>query len=416
MEYAPRVPIQQQYYPPYSQGYYPYQTDYGQGYPYYEYSGMQYQQQNPYYSQYQPVIRQGTTPMAPMTTVPRPRPEAMKTAPIKNEGIIDVNMVVTPTVAQKTVKEVVKSNQKVDLKRPEPLKEQKKEVKKVVDVAKPKPAVQKSKDIPQKTKELPQKTKEVKKEKKEEESKAKEKVKEDIAPIKEKVKSDLMRFEELVKDLKGGAFTYEVIIKIGAELKICHEKPTPELEQIINRQSEFRDPVTGERKENKMQRRQKTEIEIQIDNEAKEQKKKLEDSVNKIDKEGEFKLALNKLTPDNYNVMFRTIWEQTEKSPDVAVDVIFKKAWSEQKYIPLYGTLCKEIIYKQLGKDLDAKFEKDLLKSSEIRDKILKKCHSTFTERRNIRTKLKENSKKELTEEELDYFHKRMFFGSNNSL
>jgi len=408
MEYSPRTAIQrQQYFLQYNQSLYHYHPDYGQ-YPYYDYSGMQYSQQPPYYAQYQPIVET----MSGMTPAPRPRPEVSKPPPVKTEGIIDVNMVVPAMVAQKVVKEVAKSNQKVELKRPEPLKEQKKEVKKVADTTKQKSAPQKPIDTPQKTKEASPKAKETKEEKKAEKNQVKEKMMEDIAPIKEKVQSDLMKFEEIIKDLKGGAFTYEVIVRIGTELKICHAKPTPALEQIINRQSEFRDPITGERKENKMQRRQKTEIEIQIDNEAKAQKKKLDESASKVDKEGELKLALNKLTPDNYSVMFKTIWELTEKLPDTAVDVIFKKAWNEQNYISLYGTLCKNIIYKQLGKGLNDKIDKKLLKSSDIRKKILYTCHLTFTKRREIRTELKDSSKKELTEEELDYLHNKKFFGS----
>lgn len=418
MDYAPR-PQMQQYYGMYNQGY-NYPTEYDPNYmnPY-NYSYLQYQQQN-YYQGYPPMMGQNTMPMPAVSSganvgqTPRPRPETAKATPVKSEGIINFNMVVPPTTT-KTVKEVKESSKptaKPDLKKPEPLKEVKKEVKKVVKETTKETVPAKSK-VPQATQQKPKEIAKAKEDKMKEDIKVREviKQKEDIPSI-VAVKTDLMRFEEITKNLKGGAFSYEIILRIGSELKICHTKPTLLLEGVTNRALEFRDPITGEKKESKMQRRQKTEIEIQIDNEAKAQKKKLEESASKVDTEADLKFALNKLTPDNYSVTYKTIWDLTIKFPDIAVDAIFKKAWSEQNYIPLYGTLCKEIIYNELKKPKDTKLEKGLIKNSKIRGKILEKCHDTFKGRKKLREELKASSKKELTDDELDYFHHRMFFGS----
>eukprot|EP00826_Nyctotherus_ovalis_P004316 TRINITY_DN10925_c0_g3_i1.p1 TRINITY_DN10925_c0_g3~~TRINITY_DN10925_c0_g3_i1.p1 ORF type:complete len:454 (-),score=134.59 TRINITY_DN10925_c0_g3_i1:1697-3058(-) len=406
MDYNTRMSMPQQYpYGPFNQPMYNYQMDYDPSYDaYYQYSANMTYPQSAYYPGYSHV-----NPQAPPVTIQgtsKPRAEPAKSVPSKSEEIINVNVVVAPPPAQKG-KEVAKGAPKTELKRPEPVKEQKKEIKKGVKEAAALTKPKEAKGAAQKPKEI---KKEIKKEVKKETKKA-AKQKEEKPEVKKEI-TDMIRFTDITKNTKNNVLTYEVILRIGKELLICQKKPSFLLDDVLTREVESRDLSTGRKTEIKLQRRAKTEIEILIDNEAKAQKKKLEESASKDDKEGELIFALNRLTPDNYSVLFKSIWELTSGLQETAVDAIFKKAWRETDYIPLYGTLCKEIICTELKRPLDSKLEKEVIVKSSIRSKILNKCHETFRERAELKKRIIKNSKKELTPEEIDYFHRKMFFGS----
>lgn len=473
VDYTARMPIQQQYYPGTMS--YGFQPGYEQMFaPYYPYANMPYQTQAGYFPSYpsinpsmvggmaQPINPQlnpkPTSTAMPTTSTPRPEP--VKSSTRRTEGIINANIVVPTNVVRKgssatEPKEVVNNIPKAELKKPEPLKDQKKEVKKQLRETAPpsKPKDQKSESVKgkedKKAKEEP-KHKEEKKMKEEKKTKDDKMVKEEIKKepklkeMKENIafnnltkpktgKSDLEVFGEIMNNVNDSVLTYDAILRIGTELKLCQMEPSLLVNDVLERETELHNPSTGEKKVIKLKRREKTEQEKKIEEDAKRQKEHIDKMKNVEDMEGDIKLALNKLTPDNYDIMFKNIWElksnlekrmkqakgegKSEKTENVLVEQIFKKAWSEPKYIALYGTLCKEIIYKEVSNQSDSagsdsKQSRDIMKGSQFRIEIIRKCQHTFEHRQNIREDLKKNSKKDLTDDELDYLHNQILFGS----
>lgn len=234
-----------------------------------------------------------------------------------------------------------------------------------------------------------------------------------IAPTtKIRPKSDMEELLKIMKDLPKGEFTYEVIKRIGAELTVCHMKPT-----LLNKDVLTRAMRNGKRViEGKsiLMRREKTEEEKKIEKDAREHVKLLVEKAKVQDVEGDIKLALNKLTPENYEVMFDKILNLKNKSSkvsEVLVNKIFKKAWSEPTYIELYGHLCKELICKEV-KVPYSKLSKNKMKDSKFRDKIITKCQITFNNRNKLKDNLKKTLKEDTTDDELNIAHRKLLLGS----
>jgi len=225
-------------------------------------------------------------------------------------------------------------------------------------------------------------------------------------------KSDMEKLLEIIKDLPEGRFTYEAIKRIGAELDICHKKPILLHKEILTRfMHDGKKPIEGK---GILMRREKTEEEKRIEKDAQEHAKLLAEKAKTQDVEGEIKLALNKLTPENYEVMFDRIWNlksKSSKASEVLLNRIFKKAWSEPTYIELYGRLCKELICREVNIPY-SKLSKSKIKESKFRDKIITECQITFNNRNKLKTDLKNTSKEDVNDEEIDFTHRKLLFGS----
>jgi translation initiation factor 4G len=88
---------------------------------------------------------------------------------------------------------------------------------------------------------------------------------------------------------------------------------------------------------------------------------------------------LNKLTPDNYNVIKELILEIIKEDVQVQdkfIDVLFQKAVLEEAYV----WLCSKLV-KDLDKDLPQKTqrkEKNKKEYSEMRTHLIDKCRTFF--------------------------------------
>lgn len=398
------------------------QYDYPQDYSEYQHYSYPPYQQPSYPRQYYPV----NTPNIPPNYQPRPQPSVHNTPPppTKTGSIIKTDVVVTPTVVDKEAKAIAamkEAAKNLPEFRPKKSETPKEEAKQLPTLSKPKLTEQKVKEPETKKIKVEPKVEEKKEDVKEakikiipqEETKviSKEEKAPSLVSIPQK-KSDLQIFREITKNSQKNDFTYEIIVKIGSELAVCHMKPKLLVEDLLNR------PMLNGRKElvtrEALTRRVKTEEEKTIERDAKAREKLLAESAKVQDDKGDLKLALNKLTPENYTTMAEKIWKLKGKSAEVSeilVDLIFKKAWSEQKYIGLYGKLCKGIICREL-KVPESKLSKNEMKKSKFRDSIITKCQKTFDNRSTLKEDLKTSSKTELSEDEIELIHRKMIFGS----
>lgn len=98
--------------------------------------------------------------------------------------------------------------------------------------------------------------------------------------------------------------------------------------------------------------------------------------------QNEIRNNLNKLTPDNYEILKDIILDKiknSEKKCNFLAQKIIEKAWNEQKYTKVYAKLCH---FLQNAKELD---EKNLCSSSKKRKNLFKsailcKIQSIFEE------------------------------------
>jgi hypothetical protein len=96
-------------------------------------------------------------------------------------------------------------------------------------------------------------------------------------------------------------------MRIGAELSVTRKEPVLLTTDVLTRRRELREvslPSSGKKRSDYVARRPETEEEKKMKTDAKEQLKLLEERSKKPNDAGDIKLALNKLTPENYSKVF----------------------------------------------------------------------------------------------------------------
>ena len=194
----------------------------------------------------------------------------------------------------------------------------------------------------------------------------------------------------------------EKTILLLKDWSICKRKPKLLIKGLLDRKVELRDsyshgqgdkrpynktnrgpPPAAKPEETKFERKEKSELEKQMEVQATEYlKKEKTDTVR-----GDIKLALNKLTPDNYTIVFDDIAKlraKTEDAPKILVEIIFRKAWKEQKYIRVYARLCNDLVNREW--EASGKAGPRKLTHSQFRTSIIHCCEDTFRNR-NVITK-----------------------------
>lgn len=166
---------------------------------------------------------------------------------------------------------------------------------------------------------------------------------------KKSLAADIKKLTEILKDVKGKRLPYKTILRIGHELEVCQVPPTLIFSNVLTR------PMRGGNRQPSpyqpsITRREKTEEEKRIDEDAKMRREFLNEAARLSSDKEEFMDALNKLTPNNFVPIAEKIWTRKEKSKessDTLVDCLFKKTWKESTYIGIYAKLCKEIISRE---------------------------------------------------------------------
>lgn len=229
---------------------------------------------------------------------------------------------------------------------------------------------------------------------------------------------DLLKLKEILSKRKTTkrAFAYELIMEIGRELKICRRRPVLLAKDLLGRATELYE-VSGSptsRKSQNIERKAEPEEVKKLKMDAKTQLERITEEAKTENDEKEIKFALNKLTPDNYGKQFAAMHVLKSKSDELQkmlVDMLFKKAWREQKYIELYGRLCKDFVCKELGLDPKKKVSPQATLKSCFGAAIVAKLTSAFQKRNEFKEEVKA-LKQDYTDEEVYYDHRNMLFGS----
>jgi hypothetical protein len=232
--------------------------------------------------------------------------------------------------------------------------------------------------------------------------------------------SDLLKLKSILSKMKPiseKAFEYNLIIQIGEELKICKQKPVLLAKDVIDRATELNEVQVGSlanRKPKRLERKTETEEVKKLRIDAKNQLERVTEEAKIEDSERDLKLALNKLTPDNYRRIFKIIYDlksKSEKTQEVFIDLVYKRARSEQKYIELYGTLCKDAVCVELNIDPKRTLSESITLKSSTGAAIISKVKSAFEKRKEFKEEIKA-WKQDLTQEEIDYYNRNAIFGS----
>eukprot|EP00826_Nyctotherus_ovalis_P047504 TRINITY_DN5469_c0_g4_i2.p1 TRINITY_DN5469_c0_g4~~TRINITY_DN5469_c0_g4_i2.p1 ORF type:complete len:535 (-),score=190.38 TRINITY_DN5469_c0_g4_i2:706-2265(-) len=230
--------------------------------------------------------------------------------------------------------------------------------------------------------------------------------------------SDLSKLKEILNKKKTTkrAFTYEVIMEIGRELKICRRRPVLLAKDLLGRTTELYD-ISGSpvgKKPQNIERRAEPEEVTKLKMDAKNQLERITEEAKVENDEKEIKFALNKLTPDNYGKQLTLIYALKSKSDELQkmlINMLFKKAWSEQKYIELYGNLCKDFVCKELGLDPKKNVSPLATAKSSFGAAIVARLTDAFEKRNEFKEEIKA-LRQDYTDEEVYFNHRNMLFGS----
>lgn len=229
-------------------------------------------------------------------------------------------------------------------------------------------------------------------------------------------------------------FSYDLIMEIK-DFKVCSKPPSLLIVDVLTRKKEMREVAIAKRGQKSSYTTQREHVVPTISPvnrraetaEEKDMKSKAKETLDMISTReknstdaNEIKLLLNKLTPDNYDKIIESIAKMPAKSEETSkllVEVIFKKAWSEQKYISLYGKLCKEMIYRELRVPLDKKMTSKQLKDSKFRTSIIAMCELTFHTRKALKESIQQpaDPAKKLSPEDIEeikFWQRKKLFGS----
>jgi len=384
---------------------------------------------------------------------------------ITNKSVIKTDVVVNPVMQQKKAtqsEQIQKEEEKKEEKKDAKKEEKKQEKKEEKNEEKKEERKEAQKEVKKEVKEVKEKKKEGKKDNKSDTPKKKKNVEvkhvKDIETVKDtpkietaskedtirKVKDDVVKEKAIQKSEAAGiveskqedsdlsklknilskvgsttkrAFTYELIIQIGREIKICKQKPILLAKDIFSRRTELNEVQVGSpinKRSKGFERKAETEEVKKLKIDAKNQLERVTEEAKIEDIEGDIKLALNKLTPDNYQKIFKIIYElksKSEKTQEAFVDLVYKRAKSEQKYIEIYGNLCKDIVCKELNIDPKKTLSESTTLKSSSGAAIILKVKSAFAKRNEFKEEIKA-SKQDLTQEEVDNYNRDAIFGS----